>query len=140
MAVEKALQLVTFPAGADLSTKQYHLVEQASDGEVTAANAPGDAIVGVLQNKPAAAARAASVAIGGITKVAASSTAGGGAFTPGTQLIANSAGRVVEFAGSDASHYIIGRSMDTTTTGTAAGAGNSIISMHITHEGFGSTV
>lgn len=140
MAVEKALQLVTFPAGADLSAKQYHLVEMASDGEVTAANAAADNIVGVLQNKPAAAARAANVAINGITKVAASSTAAGGGFARGTALVSNAAGKVVEFDGSSPSHYIIGRSLTTVSTGTVAGAGNSIISMQITHEGEGSTV
>lgn len=140
MSIEKGLQTVSFPAGADLSAKQYHLLEQASDGELTAANAAGDAIVGVLQNKPAAAARAASVAIGGVTKVALSSTAASSAITRGDQLVANSAGRAVKFDGTSASHYIIGRSLTTTTTGTAAGVGNQIGSMQITHEGFGSTV
>lgn len=140
MAVEKALQLVSFPAGADLSAKQFHMLEQAADGEVTAANAATDNIVGVLQNKPAAAARAANVAIGGITKVAASSTAAGGGFAPGTALVSNAAGKAVEFGGTNAAAYIVGRSMDTTTTGTAAGTGNSIISMLLTYEGEGSTV
>lgn len=140
MAVEKALTLVTFPAGADLSAKQYHLLEQASDGEVTAANAAADVIVGVLQDKPAAAARAAGVATAGISKVAASSTAASGGFTPGQALVANAAGKAAKFDGTSANAYIIGRSMDTVTTGTAAGVGNSIISMHITHEGQGSTV
>lgn len=140
MAVEKGLRTVSFPAGANLSAKQFHLLEQATDGEVTAANAATDAIVGVLQNKPAAAARAATVAIAGVTKVAASSTAAGGGFIPGTALVANSAGKAVEFGGTAQSHYIIGRSLDTTTTGTAAGVGNQIISMLLTYEGQGSTV
>ena len=140
MSVEKALQLVSFPAAADLSTKQYHIVDMESDGEVTFTTAATDVPVGILQNKPAAAARAASVAVGGITKVAASSTAAAGGFAIGTQLVSNAVGRVVEFAGSNASHYILGRALEATTTGTAAGTGNSIITMQLTYEGFGSTV
>ena len=140
MSVEKGLQQVSFPAGADLSAKQYFFVEMASDGEVTAVNAATDKIIGVVQNKPAAAARAAAVGIGGVTKVAMSSTAAGAAITRGDQLVANTAGRAVKFDGSSANNYIAGTSLTTTTTGTAAGVGNQIGSMLLTHEGFGSTV
>ncbi len=140
MAVEKALQLVSFPAGADLSAKQYHIVGMKSDGEITFKTAATDTPLGVLQNKPAASGRAAAVAINGITKVAASSTATGGGFAIATQLVSNAAGKAVEFDGTSENHYIIGRALGATTTGTAAGTGNSIISMQLTHEGFGSTV
>ena len=139
MSVEKALQLVTYPASADLSAKQYHLVDNATAG-VTFTTAATNVPVGVLQNKPAASGRAASVAIAGITKIAMSSTAAAGGFAIGTQLVSNGAGKAVEFNGTGADHYIIGRSLTTTTTGTAAGVGNVIGSMQITHEGFGSTV
>ena len=140
MAVEKALQLVSFPAAADLSGKQYHIVDMESDGEVTSTTGATDSPVGVLQNKPAAAGRAASVAIGGITKVAARSTAGSGDFAIGTQLVSNAAGKAVKFDGTSKNHYILGRALEATTTGTAAGTGNSIIAMQLTYEAYGSTV
>ncbi len=140
MAVEKALQLVSFPAGADLSAKQYHIVDMASDGEVTFTTAASDVPVGILQNKPAASGRAAAVAVGGISKVAASSTAAAGGFAIGTQLVSNDVGKAVEFDGTSFTHYILGRALNATTTGTAAGTGNSIIGIQLTYEGFGSTV
>lgn len=40
------------PAGADLSTKQYHIVKLNTDGEFVLSAAGSDAHVGVLQNKP----------------------------------------------------------------------------------------
>ena len=140
MSVEKGLHTVSFPAGADLSAKQFFLLELASDGEVTGSNATTDKIVGVLQNKPAAAARAANVAIGGITKVAMTSTAASSAITRGDQLVSSASGRAAKFNGTSANAYIIGQALTTTTTGTAAGTGNQIGSMLLTYEGFGSTV
>ena len=140
MSVEKGLRTITFAAGADLSAKQFHLLELATDGEVTAANAATDKIIGVLQNKPAAVARAASVAIGGITKIALSSTAAGTAVIPGSKLVANTAGKAILGTVAGPTQYVIGRSLTTTTTGTSAAAVNQIGSMILTYEGFGSTV
>lgn len=140
MSVEKALQLVSFPAGADLSAKQYHIVDMASDGEVTFVTAATDVPVGVLQDKPAAAARAASVAVNGITKVAASSTAAAGGFAIGAALVGNAAGKAVEYDGTSLTSFILGRALQAATTGTAAGVGNTIISMQMTWEGQGSTI
>ncbi len=140
MAIEKGLRTISMPAGADLSAKQFFLVELASDGEVTAINAATDKPFGVLQNKPAAAARAANVAIGGVTKVAMSSTAAGEAITRGDQLVPMALGRVAKHDGTSANNYVIGTSLTTTTTGTAVTTGNQIGSMLLTYEGFGSTV
>ena len=39
-------------AGADLSTKRYHIVKLNSDGHVVLASAATDAIIGVLDNEP----------------------------------------------------------------------------------------
>jgi hypothetical protein len=56
-------------AGADLSAAQYRLVKMASTaGEVIAAAAGTDDIVGVLQNDPADA-EVASIGVGGILKL-----------------------------------------------------------------------
>lgn len=68
MATEQALILITLPADADLSAKQYTFVDINSDGEVIAASAQGQDAIGILQNDPAAADEAAVVAIAGISK------------------------------------------------------------------------
>jgi hypothetical protein len=93
MAVNNSQTCVTLEAGANLSTKQYLFVSIASDGQV---DPTGDGLsaVGVLQNDPAAAGRAAEVCIGGLTKVktggqvaagaAVASDANGAAVTAGT--------------------------------------------------------
>ena len=78
MAVTNNQTCVTLEAGADLSAKQYYFVSLASDGQV---DATGDGLMatGVLQNDPAAAGRAAEVAIAGLTKGTAGGTVAGGA-------------------------------------------------------------
>lgn len=40
-------------AGADLSAKQYYVVKTDASGDIVLASAATDAILGVLQNKPA---------------------------------------------------------------------------------------
>jgi hypothetical protein len=73
----------TFIAGADLSEKQYHLVElDNGTGRVTAADNATDRPIGVLQNTPKAG-EAADVLIVGGSKVVAGGTASAGqpAFT-----------------------------------------------------------
>ena len=72
MAFEELLRTVTYEAGQDLSASQYLFVTQAADGQV---DPTGSAVraSGILQNAPAAAGRAASVAIvGSICKLRAS--------------------------------------------------------------------
>lgn len=71
-------QLITLEAGADLSAVQFHFVVIDSDAQISAAG-NGAAAVGVLQNKPAAAGRAASVAVGGVTRVECGGTIAAGA-------------------------------------------------------------
>ena len=81
-----------FEASADLSSKQYHIMaKNAVARQVFAANSDDDVIVGVLQNKPAATGRAATVRIGGITKVKA-----GAAVAVGDRVTADSAGRAIK--------------------------------------------
>lgn len=42
----------TYEAGADLRTKQYYIVEEATTGKVTVCDNAGDVGFGVLQNDP----------------------------------------------------------------------------------------
>ena len=79
MALDSNLTCVTLEAGGDLSAGQYRFVELAADAQVDiVASAGGDA-VGVLQNDPSAAGRAATVAVMGVSKVVAGATVAAGA-------------------------------------------------------------
>jgi hypothetical protein len=63
----------TIPASADLSTKQFFFVSLNSSGQIQVAGA-NVSVVGVLQDKPAAAGRGGQVRYLGITKVLAAGT------------------------------------------------------------------
>jgi hypothetical protein len=78
MATENSLISVSLPAAADLSAAQYKIVQINASGQAALANATSLA-VGVLQNKPSAAGRIATVAIYGSTKVVAGGTIAAGA-------------------------------------------------------------
>lgn len=54
------------PAGADLSTKRYHIVKLNSDGNVVLASAATDAIIGVLDNSPKLGQTADVVLLNGV--------------------------------------------------------------------------
>jgi len=75
MTVSQKINEFSYVAGGDLSSNQFRLMTQETDGDVVAATSATAAlspIVGVLLNKPAAQGRAAAVAgIGSIVKVEA---------------------------------------------------------------------
>ena len=97
MASEQNLRPVSIPANADLSASQYCLVTMNSSGKVAVVGA-GLSADGVLQNKPAAANRAASVATtpGQITKIKA-----GASFSAGDHLTPDSSGRAITATSGD---------------------------------------
>jgi hypothetical protein len=128
MTVEKALTRVSFPASADLSTKQFYLVNLASDGEVQLATS-GAQVVGVLQDKPTAVGRAAVVAIQGISKVYAQ-----GAITLGNALIASTVGTAIA-ASTGGTAFIFGRALESLSTAESP----AYISVSLTFEGPTST-
>jgi hypothetical protein len=99
MATEEALRNYSFPAAADLSAKQYFFVNIDSNGNVALAGA-GYAD-GVLQNKPAAAGRAATVTAEGRTKVVL-----GGTVNPGDEVTSDSAGKCVAVGSGERSRGI----------------------------------
>lgn len=103
MAVEYDLDVLTRLAGADLSTTgQYRFVEQSSAGTVTVCNGAGENALGVLQNNPASG-QAATIAVGGITKVLAGATV-----AIGEQLATTSAGKAAPATGGQ---VILGEAM-----------------------------
>jgi len=69
VATEQRVEVITQLAGADLSAKQYQAVKpNGTDNTVVIAASQGETILGILQDKPAAAGRAAAVAVGGVCK------------------------------------------------------------------------
>ncbi len=71
MAYEGNLQIAPgLTAGADLSSKQYYFAKVSSGG-VIGCNTQGEAVDGVIQDKPDASGKAVSVAYSGISKVVA---------------------------------------------------------------------
>lgn len=72
----------TFKANADHTSNQYKfMVNSGSDSRVDLAGTAGEKVIGVLQNKPGAAGRAASVRVRGKSRIRAGGTiVGGGGF------------------------------------------------------------
>jgi hypothetical protein len=118
MAYDEMVRTITLEAGSDMSAIQYKGVDMASDVQIDVIGTKGEFCLGILQDKPAATGRAASVAIEGVTKVLA-----GAAVVAGTELIMDATGRVITTDAAD--QYIIGTALQ-----TAAAAGD-IIAMSI---------
>lgn len=93
---------LTFEASGDLSTKQYFAVKLDSNGQIAVAGA-GEKAIGILQNKPAAAGRAGTVRVFGVSRMYA-----GGVIAPGANVAADAAGE--------------GKTAVANTTDTQAGA------------------
>lgn len=86
MAYDAIQQLISLPAGADLSSSQYCFVKVNSSGQAVLAATAGEAVIGVLQNKPTSG-QAAIVCVGGESKVVIGN---GGSVTAG-DLVATDA-------------------------------------------------
>ena len=77
---------ITLEAGADLSSLQYNLVKLDANGRavVCDADSAGQVPIGVLQNKPDASGKAATILVVGVTKIEA-----GVAFNEGDRIAAS---------------------------------------------------
>lgn len=88
-------------ASGDLSTKQFYIVKMHSTDLQVAVAGNAEQGIGVLQNKPSAAGRAAEVSgIGDVTKVLAGDT-----LTVGARIGSDTDGKAVPAASGD---YILG--------------------------------
>lgn len=83
---------ISLQAGEDLSTFQFHGVVLRADGQLDAYDTITDVPFGVLQNKPDAAGKGASVIYSGKTKVEF-----GGTVAIGAQISFNSSSKAVTF-------------------------------------------
>lgn len=109
MAQQEALTCISLEAGADLSAGQYHFVNMSSDGQVDLVASAGAQGIGVLQNKPDAAGRAASVAVYGVAKVVA-----GGSITAGNRIQSDANGAAIAAASGD---FVLGVAMTSADSG-----------------------
>lgn len=124
MATEQGPNLIiTIPAAADLSAKQYYFVK-FSGGQAALCSAATDVPAGVLQNKPDAAGKPAEVLVFGISKVVADASLSQG------NLIGTSADGQADAKtpGTDTTEYVVGvvRSPD-----SGAGAAGDVFSAMI---------
>lgn len=110
-----------FDANADLSAKQYYMVVNSTGNRVDAAGTAGEEVIGVIQNKPSAAGRRATVTLLGYTRVRAGDTiTAGGVFATDANGTA-----VAVTSGSYGAGVAI--------TGVASGG---IFQGHVTHPGY----
>ena len=115
MAFEIPGDTVSLDAAGDLSANKFHFVTAAS-GVATLAGA-GVHVVGVLQNDPAAAGRAAAIVTSGVSKVVA-----GAAVAANANVTPNASGRAVTAGMGD---VVAGIALE------AAGADGEIISVQL---------
>ena len=119
MAFEDIGKSISLPADADLSASQDCFVKLANSSGVARAAlcSTGQDAIGVLQNDPDAANRAAQIAISGICKIKA-----GAAITAGANVGSDSTGRGITVA---TGGYIMGKALE------SAAAANEKIAMLI---------
>jgi len=91
LAIEVNIFDMPMKAAGDLSAKQYYGMKVSADFTVTTAGAADAALIGILQNKPAAAGRSASVRKVGISKVVL-----GGTVAAGDRLTTDSSGKLIK--------------------------------------------
>jgi len=89
MATVQNEQIITLTAGEDLSAKQYYLATISTGADNTASLAGDGNKAYVILNEPSTG-QAASLAIGGVTKVVA-----GAGFTRGDKLASNGSGKAI---------------------------------------------
>ena len=113
----------TLPAAANLSTSQYTFMTIDAGGEAFLPATTGEAILGVLQNKPTVQGQAASIMVNGISKI----TAPASTVSNGDLVEASTLGQAIALAaGGNAVGRIVG--------GSSGGAGR-VLSVLITPYG-----
>jgi len=108
MAYYDNQKCVSFEAGSDLSSNQFQFVDVSADGQVDLSG-DGAYAIGILQNEPAAAGRAAEVAINGKTQVKC-----GGTVTAGGPVASDASGQAVDATSGD---VILGEAMEAGASG-----------------------
>lgn len=124
-------QDITLPAGSDLSTKQFLFVVLNGSTQLAVAGA-NVSVLGVLQDKPAAAGRGGQVRYLGVSKVIA-----GGSVTVNDKVASDAAGKAVKATAASVSagtpeplagSYVAGIALNTAASGE-------YVSVLLTHAG-----
>lgn len=102
-------------AAADLSAQQFRAMRVTGNFQVNVANAAGQSVIGILQNKPTLG-QPADVMMAGVSKAVA-----GAAIAVGVEVMAGADGRIVTAA--TAGSNVIGVALE------AAGAAGEIITI-----------
>lgn len=102
MAVDNFHVDLTFPAAADLSTKQYLFVKLDGNGKAAICAAATDKPIGILQNKPDAANKSATVRVLGISKVKYAGTS-----APGDALGTDTNGLAATYTNADTTKFMV---------------------------------
>lgn len=126
MTTKNDLFSISLPANADLSDKQFYAVKQNASGNVAVIASIGDKAMGLLQNKPDAAGRAAEVQALGVAKAIA-----GGTIAYWEPVGPDASGKLVVMDEED--EAVLGRSLEGAVT-------NQIFRVFITHEGSAAAV
>lgn len=111
MAVTQPGERYSAPAGADLSTKRYHIVKLNSDGAVVLASAATDAILGVLDNSPKLGQTADVVLLNGVGSFKVKSANAG--VSKDAYITSDANGQAV--ATTTSGNRVIGRAVRTTS-------------------------
>lgn len=108
MVTENTLQIIPVEADEDLSNDQYRFVTlDSTSGRARRPNALAERSLGVLQDKPAAAGRAAAVCVLGLTKVVAAAALTVGALVSPEYISAADAGKARVSTTGDFIHGIV---------------------------------
>lgn len=118
MATSENLHVISVAVDADYSAGQFTIMTLQTDGQALQATTNSSPLIGILQNKPAAAGRAGEIAIGGVSKCVASA-----AISVLAQLTATTGGKAVTTTTDH--HFTIGIAL------TAATADGDIIDVLI---------
>ena len=135
MATQNNVSLRTMITAADLSTKQFYCVKVDSAGLIALCAAAGEAVFGVLQDKPESG-RAGAVAVGGAVKVIA-----GGNVAAGAKVKTDANGKAVTATAATVNTANTGAASDAVVgsyvfgTALVAGVSGDIITVELTHEG-----
>ncbi len=113
----------TLPAAADLSASQYTFVTIDASGEAVLPATTGEAVIGVLQNKPTVQGQAASIMVNGISKIVAPAST----LANGDLVEASTDGEAIPLA---AGGFGVGRIVG----GSSGGAGR-VLSVQLGHYG-----
>lgn len=94
--------VTTYPANADLSTKQFYCLKPVTGGKVDLQDSATTTHIGILNNKPSAAGEAAEVVYMGPMKAVA-----GGTVAVGDRLGSDTAGKVVALTANNSRVFAI---------------------------------